>query len=144
MSADIAPFRKRDFEVTMEIVELDPKHEAEFADAICRAKPSRLDNVIEIEVTHRADHNTHQVIQAACDRGVRRLVLRTRHPVPGPIQADPHSYMQFEYQEGRLVDQHTEMSRRDQDGDELMVDVLKLSFEKKIVTNSVWCWNRHK
>jgi hypothetical protein len=36
----------------------------------------------------------------------------------------------------RVNDQWTEMSRRD--GDEPMVDVLKISFMKKTVTDSVW------
>jgi hypothetical protein len=36
----------------------------------------------------------------------------------------------------RVNDQWTEMSRRD--GDEPMVDVLKISFMKKTVTDGVW------
>jgi len=43
--------------------------------------------------------------------------------------------MIFEYEGGEVVDQWTEMSH--QDGDEPMVDMLRLSFTKKTITNCV-------
>jgi hypothetical protein len=52
----------------------------ELAAAIYRAKPSRLDNVIEIEVAHKADQRIHQTVQTICDHGVRALTLRTVYP----------------------------------------------------------------
>jgi hypothetical protein len=58
MSIGIAPFRRRDFEVSVEIDEIETEQASEFADAICRAKPSRLDNLLEIEVTLRQCHVT--------------------------------------------------------------------------------------
>ena len=138
----IASFRKRDFEVSIEFDQLDRSQASEFADAICRAKPSRLDNVLEIEVFHRPDQCTHQIIQVIIDGGVRSLSLKTRYAVPGPVSADPRAYMGFEYQDGKVVDQWTEMSRRSHDGEELMVDVIKISFQSKLVTNCTWVERR--
>jgi hypothetical protein len=69
-----------------------------------------------------------------CNRGVRALTLKTVHPEP-LIQADL-SYMRFEYEDGKVFDQWTEMDHRD--GDEPMVDVLEISFQKKTVTDAVW------
>jgi hypothetical protein len=118
MTTGIAPFRRRDFEVSVEVDQLDPAQASEFADAICRAKPSRLDNLLEIEVMHRPDGWTHQTVQAIVDRGVRMLSLKTKYLVPSPIQADPHASMEFVFEQGNVVDQRAEMSRRSQDGDE--------------------------
>jgi hypothetical protein len=42
-------FRRRDFEASIEVDQLDPMRADEFAAAIYRAKPSRLDNLIELE-----------------------------------------------------------------------------------------------
>jgi hypothetical protein len=67
---------------------------------------------------HRPDGCTHQTVQAIVDRGVRMLSLKTKYLVPGPIQADPHASMEFVFEQGNVVDQRTEMSRRSQDGDE--------------------------
>jgi hypothetical protein len=83
MTTGIAPFRRRDFEVSVEIDRLDPPQASEFADGICRAKPSRLDNLPEMEVMHRPDGCIHQTVQAIVDRGVRMLSLKTKYPVPG-------------------------------------------------------------
>jgi hypothetical protein len=135
----VAPFRSRDFDVTIEIDQLDPAHADEFIAAIYRIRPSRLDNNIEIEVTHRPDQDVHATVQMICDRGIRALTVRAVYPEPSPIRADPLSYMKFEYEEGKVVDQWAEMSRRD--GDEPMVDVLKISFTKKMVTDAVWVSN---
>ena len=44
--------------------------------------------------------------------------------------------MLFEYEHGKVFDQWTEMTLRD--GDEPMVDVLKIAFQKKVVTDAVW------
>jgi hypothetical protein len=75
-------------------------------------KPSRLDNLLEIEVMRRPDGCTHQTVQAIVDRGVRMLSLKTKYPVPGPIQADARAYMEFVFEQGNVVDQWTGMSRR--------------------------------
>jgi hypothetical protein len=132
MTTDIAPFRKRDFEVTVRVDQLDPSRAEEFAEAIYRAKPSRLDNILEIEVTHKADKH----IQMICDKGMRALTLKTVHPELSPIRLGPLAYMMFEYEDGGVVDQWTAMGHRN--GDEPMVDVLKISFEKKTIHDAVW------
>ena len=134
--AGITPFRKRDFEVSVEVDQLGPAEADEFAAAIHRAKPSRLDNDIEIVVGHQADQHIHETVQMICNNGIRALTLRTVYPEPWPIRVDPLAYMMFEYQDGRVVDQWTEMSRRD--ADEPMVDVLKISFTKKTIRDCVW------
>ena|SRR5271166_4788783 len=85
MTTGIAPFRRRDFEVSVEVDQLDPAQASEFADAICRAKPSRLDNLLEIEVMHRPDGCTHQTVQAIVDRDVRML---SEDEIPG-ARPDP-------------------------------------------------------
>jgi hypothetical protein len=137
MRTDIAPFRKREFEIAIQIDDLDTARANEFVAAIYRDKPSRLDNIIEIEIMHRPDQHVHVTVQMICDRGVRALTLRTVYPEPSPIRADPlTTYMKFEYEDGKVIDQWTEMNRRD--GDEPMVDVLKISFTKKMVTDAVW------
>jgi len=119
----------------IDIDQLDPERAVEFAAAICRARPSRLNNVIEIEVAHRPDQHIHNSVQIICDRGVRVLALRTVDPRSPLIPADPLAYMMFEYEDGEVVDQWTEMSHRD--GDEPMVDVLKIAFTKKTIMNCV-------
>lgn len=136
MTTDIASFRRRDFGGTIEVEQLDPAFAEEFVAAIYRAKPSRLDNTIEIEVKHRPDQHIHATVQMICDRGVRALTLKVVYPEPSPVRDDPLSYMKFEYADGKVIDQWTEMSHRD--GDEPMVDVLKVSFQKKTVTDAVW------
>jgi hypothetical protein len=70
------------------------------------------------------------------DFEVAVMVLRTKHP--SSIGDDPHAYMEFEYEVGRVIDQWTDMSRRDTDGGELMIDVIKIAFERKTVTNCAW------
>jgi hypothetical protein len=40
--------------------------------------------------------------------------------------------------DGTVVDQWTDMSRRDADGDEPMVEVIKIAFTKKTITNCTW------
>jgi len=106
--------------------------------SFCRAKPSQLDNVIEIEVSHHADRHAHRVVEAVIFDGIRRLSLKTKDPASGPTISDPRAYMKFEYETGKVVDHNTEMSRRSHEGDELMVDVIKISFEKKTFTACVW------
>jgi hypothetical protein len=59
----VVPFRRRDFEVTVQVDDLDPMRADEFVAAIYRAKPSRLDNTIEIEVTHRPDRHVHTTVR---------------------------------------------------------------------------------
>lgn len=134
-AVDITHFRKRDFEVAIKIDDLEPALAIEFADVVCRARPSRATNQIEIEVSHRPDRHIHYVIQTIVDTGVRRLTVKTKDPVS--IGNDPRAYMEFVYENGTVVEQHTAMSRCDQDGDELMVDVIRISFERKTVTNCV-------
>jgi hypothetical protein len=63
MSAGLPPFRRRDFEVTIQVDQLDPARADEFIAAIYRIKPSRLDNNIELEVTHRPDQQVHHTVQ---------------------------------------------------------------------------------
>jgi hypothetical protein len=70
-----------------------------------------------------------------CLQGVRALTVRAVHTEPS-IWADPHPYVNFEYEDGKVFDQWTGMRRRD--GNEPMVDVLKLAFQKKLVTDAVW------
>lgn len=135
MGIEIVSFHKRDFEVTIEIDQLDPALAIEFADAICRAKPSLIDNHIEIEVSHRPDRHIHHIVQEIIFNGVRRLFVKTKDPVS--IDNDPRAYMTFDYETGTVVEQHTEMSRRSHDGGELMVDVIRISFETKTVTACV-------
>jgi hypothetical protein len=133
MRTVITSFRKRDFEAAIQVDELDPALAIEFADAVCRARPSRLDNHIEIEVSHRDDRPIHYVVQMVVDRGVRRLSVKTKDPIS--IDNDPRAYMEFDYENGKVVDQWTEMSHRE--GAEPMVDVITISFEKKTVTDCV-------
>lgn len=129
-------FRKRDFSVDVVMDGIDAKSLEALAQAICRARPSRLDNVLELEIRHRADSPIAQMIQLACDNGMRSIVLKTTEPSWSPNVADPRAYMTFEYETGLVRDQWTEMSRCD-DADDYMVDVLKVSFAKKVVTNCI-------
>jgi hypothetical protein len=41
------------------------------------------------------------------------------------------------YEKGKVVDQNTELSRQSHDNNELMVDVIRISFEKKTFTACV-------
>jgi hypothetical protein len=70
---------------------------------------------------------------------MQRFTLRTIYPISTTkIAADPNSYMKYEYQDGVVTDQWTEMSARDDEADDLMIDVLKISFARKSVTDCVW------
>jgi hypothetical protein len=134
----IVPFRKRDFDVAVLLDQVDPTALVELAGAICRARPSRLDNVLEIKVFHKPDRRVHQVVQIICDKGIRALTLRTECQVRLAISADQRAYMEFAYEVGKVLDQWTDLSRCGADGDELMVDVIKIAFERKMITNCVW------
>jgi hypothetical protein len=137
---DTVLFRKRDFHVAVLLDQIDKTASREFADAISRARPSRLDNDLEIEVSHKADGQVHQTVQAVCDHGIRSLILKTMYPMPSPYAVDStaRAYMTFDYENGKVIDQWMEFSRNEEDGDDSMVDVVKLEFEKKMVTNCVW------
>jgi hypothetical protein len=137
--AEVVQFRKQDFRVVVELSHKDETRCKEFADAIFRIRPSRLDNLLEIEVAHQPDQQVPQTIQYLCDHGVAALTVTTPYPLShNPIATDSRSYMEFIYKIGTVVEQWTEMSRHEDEGDELMIDMLKVAFEKKMVSNCVW------
>jgi len=85
-------FRKRDFEVSIEVNHLDPERAIEVAAAICRARPSRLNNDIEIEIGHTADQHIHNTVQVTateafghsrCEPSIQghRRPKQTRSPI---------------------------------------------------------------
>jgi hypothetical protein len=144
MSLKATQFCKRDFTVLVELENGDKHLGDAFAEAVYRARPSRLDNLLDIEVVHKPKSSVHQAVQLVCDRGIRKFTLQTAHPelpvlvTPPSIVEPALSYMSFEYQTGTVVDQWTEMSRCADEADDLMVDIIKLGFLKKVVTNCVW------
>jgi hypothetical protein len=141
--AEIVHYRKRDIKITVQLPEGDDDNCTKFADAILRARPSRLDNNLELDVVHRPDVPINHLIQLICDKGVPAITLKTNYPIPSPIASDPMPYMTWAYETGKVFEQWTDISRSDTDGDDLMVDVLKIGFIKKMVTDCVWDDDSH-
>jgi hypothetical protein len=129
-------YRKRDFDCDCHIVGRR-EGSLEFANAIYRLLPSRCDNILELELIHRADGRIHSLVQYTIDNGLLRLRLRSMYPIPSLIRDDPLRYLTFDYRRGEVIDHWNEFSKFD-DGDDLLVDVMKISFKKKTITNAVW------
>jgi hypothetical protein len=104
---EAAQFRKRDFRVAVESDHAGPVASVEFAKAIYRARPSRLDNVLEIEVFHKPDSHVHQTVQMICDSGLRLLTLESEYPIPSAVSADPCAYRNLRTI-GKVLDQWTD------------------------------------
>lgn len=135
---EVAYFRKRDFRVSATLTADNPNLADAFARAVLRARPSRLDNVLEIELLHKPDEPILAAIDYACLNGVAGMTICTAHPTGSKMAGDPKCYLRYDFHDGRVIDQWTEMSARPDDADDPLVDLMKISFAKKEIVDSVW------
>lgn len=135
---EAAYFRKRDFRVSAVLTAGESSLSEAFARAVLRARPSRLDNVLEIEILHKPDEPILAAIDYVCLNGIDGMVILTIHPTGSKMAGDPSCYMRFDYHDGRVIDQWTEMSARPDDAEDHLVDLMKISFTRKEIIDSVW------
>lgn len=136
-SVGLALVRRKDFRIVMDLGLNDTSITDEFSNAVMEIKTSHLNNIVMLQVSHPVDGLVHQTIEYMCVRGVVRMEYHLLHPTRDDLNPRAAGPVSREYMAGTVIEQWSDNSNYE-DGEEPMLDLLRIEFDHKTTTKRRW------
>lgn len=131
--------RKRDWRLRVKLKPDNPVKAAELIEAIHVVKPSFLTPRLIIEVYQPLVGSVHETVSKMCADGVDEIRINTQIPGrPDLATDDDGGHLVYRYEDGKVIDQQTTMSKDAMDGDDFMVHWLSLEFLRGAILTNEW------
>ena len=131
--------RKRDFQLRVGLNPDNPVKAAELVEAIHVVKPSFMSARLILQVYQPLVGSVHETVSDMCENGVREIRINTLIPGRPDLAVDDDSgHLIYRYEDGKVIDQETVMSKDAIDGDDFMVHHISLQFLKGSILTNEW------
>jgi hypothetical protein len=111
----------------------------EFAEAIYRVRPTFLGPRLTIDVYQPVLGNVHTTVMRICKYGIATCSVDTLLPDRSDlVNSGDRGQLSYSYENGKVIEQHTLMSRDVIDGDDFLTHVLLIEFESGNISANEW------